>query len=147
MGKQSEEITEESQMIESAKLSLSDLLQRSTKRNVQVGEDVTEKRELMGNKEEPQNETAETVEAEEEEAVHDKKDEEEEGDELKREDSGSDAPVMVEASRDMDVKIAHKKPHHHNILSGVGSKVKHSLAKVKKAITGKSSHPKPTSPK
>lgn len=127
-------------------MSLSDLLQRSTKRNVQVGEDVTEKRELMGNKEEPQNETAETVEAEEE-AVHDKKDEEEEGDELKREDSGSDAPVMVEVSRDMDVKIAHKKPHHHNILSGVGSKVKHSLAKVKKAITGKSSHPKPTSPK
>ncbi|KAI8541427.1 hypothetical protein RHMOL_Rhmol08G0060000 [Rhododendron molle] len=147
MGKQSEEIPEESQMIESAKLSLSDLLQRSTKRNVQVGEDVTEKRELMGNKEEPQNETAETVEAEEEAAVHDKKDEEEEGDELKREDSGSDAPVMVEASRDMDVKIAHKKPHHHNILSGVGSKVKHSFAKVKKAITGKSSHPKPTSPK
>ncbi|KAG5534859.1 hypothetical protein RHGRI_022849 [Rhododendron griersonianum] len=147
MGKQSKEITEESQMIESAKMSLSDLLQRSAKRNVQVGEDVTEERELMGNKEEPQNETAETVEAEEEEAVHDKKDEEEEGDELKREDSGSDAPVMVEASRDMDVKIAHKKPHHHNILSGVGSKVKHSLAKVKKAITGKSSHPKPTSPK
>ncbi|KAE9466446.1 hypothetical protein C3L33_01631, partial [Rhododendron williamsianum] len=147
MGKQSKEITEESQMIESAKMSLSDLLQRSVKRNVQVGEDVTEERELMGNKEEPQNETAETVEAEEEEAVHDKKDEEEEGDELKREDSGSDAPVMVEASRDMDVKIAHKKPHHHNILSGVGSKVKHSLAKVKKAITGKSSHPKPTSPK
>ncbi|XP_058180305.1 uncharacterized protein LOC131298839 isoform X5 [Rhododendron vialii] len=146
MVEQSKEITEESQMIESAKMSLSDLLQRSTKRNVQVGEDVTEERELMGIKEEPQNETAKTVEAEEE-AVHDKKDEEEEGDELKREDSGSDAPVMVEASRDMDVKIAHKKPHHHNILSGVGSKVKHSLAKVKKAITGKSSHPKPTSPK
>ncbi|KAG5534808.1 hypothetical protein RHGRI_022803 [Rhododendron griersonianum] len=146
MGEQSKEITEESQMIESAKMSLSDLLQRSTKRNVQVGEDVTEERELMGNKEEQQNETAKTVEAEEE-AVHDKKDEEEEGDELKREDSGSDAPVMVEASRDMDDKIAHKKPHHHNILSGVGSKVKHSLAKVKKAITGKSSHPKPTSPK
>ncbi|KAF7134977.1 hypothetical protein RHSIM_Rhsim08G0050800 [Rhododendron simsii] len=148
VGKQSEEITEESQMIESAKMSLSDLLQRSTKRNVQVGEDVTEERELMGIKEEPQNETAKTVEAEEA-AVHDNidKKDEEEGDELKREDSGSDAPVMVEASRDMDVKIAHKKPHHHNILSGVGSKVKHSLAKVKKAITGKSSHPKPTSPK
>ncbi|KAI8525258.1 hypothetical protein RHMOL_Rhmol13G0216600 [Rhododendron molle] len=71
MGEQSKEITEESQMIESAKMSLSDLLQRSKKRNVQVGEDVTEERELMGNKVEPQNETAETVEAGEE-AVHDK---------------------------------------------------------------------------
>lgn len=65
---------------------------------------------------------------------------------IKEKSSGSDAPVMVEASRDMDVKTVHKKSHH-NILSGVGSKVKHSLAKVKKAITGKSSHPKPTSPK
>ncbi|KAI8529899.1 hypothetical protein RHMOL_Rhmol11G0010700 [Rhododendron molle] len=72
MGEQSKEITEESQMIESAKMSLSDLLQRSKKRNVQVGEDVTEERKLMGNKVEPQNETAETVQAEEE-AVHDKK--------------------------------------------------------------------------
>nr|XP_043618304.1 reticulocyte-binding protein 1 isoform X1 [Erigeron canadensis] len=57
--------------------------------------------------------------------------------------SCSDAPVMVEASKDMDVKV-HKKSH--NMLSGVGSKVKHSIAKVKKAITGKSFHPKPTSP-
>ncbi|KAF7130071.1 hypothetical protein RHSIM_Rhsim10G0017100 [Rhododendron simsii] len=31
------------------------------------------------------------------------------------------------------------------ILSGVGSKVKHSIAKVKKVITGKSSHPKTSS--
>ncbi|CAL5325291.1 unnamed protein product [Camellia sinensis] len=60
-------------------------------------------------------------------------------------DLGSDAPVMVEASRDMDVKIAHKKSH--NILSGVESKVKHSIAKVKKVITGKSSYPKTASPK
>lgn len=145
MGEKSEEITEDSQKIESAKMSLTDLLQRSTKRNSQVVEDLTEERELMGKKEEPKNATAETVQAEEAE-VHETKDEEEEVDEHKREDSGSDAPVMVEASRDMDVKTVHKKSHH-NILSGVGSKVKHSLAKVKKAITGKSSHPKPTSPK
>ena len=68
-----------------------------------------------------------------------------EGDEHRAQ-SDPDAPVVVEASRDTDVKIAHKK-HHHNILSSVGSKVKHSIAKVKKAITGKSSHPKTTSPK
>jgi hypothetical protein len=53
---------------------------------------------------------------------------------------------MVEASRDIvDVKVASKK--HYNILSGVGSKVKNSISKVKKAITGKSSHPKQHSPK
>ncbi|GFP93451.1 hypothetical protein PHJA_001489500 [Phtheirospermum japonicum] len=56
----------------------------------------------------------------------------------------SEAPVMVDIG-DADAKVAHKKSH--NILSGVGSKVKHSIAKVKKAITGKSSHPKPPSPK
>ncbi|KAI3831332.1 hypothetical protein MKX03_034118 [Papaver bracteatum] len=64
-------------------------------------------------------------------------------DEHVKEDSGSDAPVMVEASDDVDVKPAHKKSH--NILSGVGSKVKHSIAKVKKVITGKSSSHKPSS--
>ncbi|KAK9142522.1 hypothetical protein Syun_011922 [Stephania yunnanensis] len=41
---------------------------------------------------------------------------------------------MVDASRDIDVKLAPKKSH--NLLSGMGSKVKHSIAKVKKAITG-----------
>ncbi|KAI3915779.1 hypothetical protein MKW92_031169 [Papaver armeniacum] len=66
-------------------------------------------------------------------------------DELLKEDSGSDAPVMVEASADVDVKQAHKKSH--NILSGVGSKVKHSIAKVKKVIMGKSSSHKSSSPK
>ncbi|KAL7604180.1 hypothetical protein Lser_V15G20718 [Lactuca serriola] len=55
-----------------------------------------------------------------------------------------DAPVMVEASKDIEVKTPKKS---HNILSGVGSKVKHSIAKVKKAITGKSSPSKPPSPK
>ncbi|KAI3976232.1 hypothetical protein MKX01_019178 [Papaver californicum] len=66
-------------------------------------------------------------------------------DEQIKDDSGSDAPVMVEASADVGVKPAHKKSH--NILSGVGSKVKHSFAKVKKAITGKSSSHKSSSPK
>jgi hypothetical protein len=41
-------------------------------------------------------------------------------------------------------KAAHKKQ---NLLSGVGSKVKHQLAKVKKAITGKPGRTKPESPK
>ncbi|GKA06575.1 hypothetical protein Tco_0685799 [Tanacetum coccineum] len=72
---------------------------------------------------------------------------EEQEDNEDNENSGlcSETPVMVEASKDMEVKV-HKKSH--NILSGVGSKVKHSIAKVKKAITGgKSSSPKPPSPK
>lgn len=57
----------------------------------------------------------------------------------------SGASAMVETSADKDVRVAHKKSH--NILSGVGSKVKHSISKVKKVITGKSSHPKTSSPK
>ncbi|KAL8043802.1 hypothetical protein ABFX02_08G008200 [Erythranthe guttata] len=72
------------------------------------------------------------------------KDDEEESSEQRRPDLGSEAPVMVDMG-DADLKTPHKKSH--NILSGVGSKVKHSIAKVKKAITGKSSHPKPPSPK
>ncbi|EYU44785.1 hypothetical protein MIMGU_mgv1a001189mg [Erythranthe guttata] len=72
------------------------------------------------------------------------KDDEEESSEQRRPDLGSEAPVMVDMG-DADLKTPHKKSH--NILSGVGSKVKHSIAKVRKAITGKSSHPKPPSPK
>lgn len=71
-------------------------------------------------------------------------DEDEEGEEHKKTDSSSDG-VIVEASRDMDVKSPQKK--HHGILSGVGTKVKNSISKVKKAITGKSSHTRPPSPK
>ncbi|KAI9075572.1 hypothetical protein K1719_042478 [Acacia pycnantha] len=61
-----------------------------------------------------------------------------------KEPSPSGLAVMVEIPKDAEEKVKHKKSH--NILSGVGSKVKHSISKVKKAITGKSSHPK-TSPK
>ncbi|XP_011005146.1 PREDICTED: microtubule-associated protein futsch-like [Populus euphratica] len=115
----------------SAKTSLFDMMQSST-RERQVGGDLTEETRAEGEK------TKSNEEKEEEE--------EEEGEEHKKTDSGSDAPVMVEASRDIvDVKVASKK--HYNILSGVGSKVKNSISKVKKAITGKSSHPKQHSPK
>ncbi|KAF3794781.1 hypothetical protein EJ110_NYTH06527 [Nymphaea thermarum] len=61
-----------------------------------------------------------------------------------KQESGSASPVLEEPSGAVDHKPAHKK---HNILSSVGSKVKHSIGKVKKAITGKSSHHKPHSPK
>ncbi|OIW03023.1 hypothetical protein TanjilG_13660 [Lupinus angustifolius] len=53
--------------------------------------------------------------------------------------------VMIKDSQDSDVRVSPKK--HHGILSGVGSKVKHSISKVKKAITGKSSHSKTSSEK
>ncbi|KAK7293422.1 hypothetical protein RJT34_16287 [Clitoria ternatea] len=71
--------------------------------------------------------------------------EDEEGDEFEKISEASSGIVILEDSRDADVKISHKKSH--GILSGVGSKVKHSISKVKKAITGKSSHPKTPSPK
>ncbi|KAJ1277754.1 hypothetical protein BS78_04G027400 [Paspalum vaginatum] len=44
-------------------------------------------------------------------------------------------------------EAAQKARKKQNILSGVGSKVKHQLAKVKKAIVGKPGHTKPESPK
>jgi hypothetical protein len=134
-----EKITEESSSVESAKLSLSDLMQESTKENSQVAKDLTKERHPMLSKTEMQNEEAETTQ------FGKAKTDEEERDEDKRTDPDYDAPVMVEASKDIDVKVAHKKSH--GILSGVGSKVKHSISKVKKALTGKSSHPKTLSPK
>ncbi|CAK9176157.1 unnamed protein product [Ilex paraguariensis] len=138
-----EETTEKSTPMDSAKFASSDLLQESTKATLEVAEHghKTEEKELTISNEKLQADLTETTEVQEPK-TDEEKDEE---DEHKRTDSGSDAPVMVEASRDLDVKVAHKKSH--NILSGVGSKVKHSIAKVKKAITGKSSHPKPHSPK
>jgi hypothetical protein len=98
----------------SAKTSLFDMMQSST-RERQVGGDLTEERRVEGEK-------AKSDKEKEEE-------EEEEGEEHEKTDSGSDAPVMVEASRDIvDVKVASKK--HYNILSGVGSKVKNSISMV-----------------
>ncbi|XVF14049.1 hypothetical protein REPUB_Repub09cG0023400 [Reevesia pubescens] len=133
------EIVQESASADSAKLSLSDLLQKPTRENMQVAERVIEERELTVSKEEPPVEEAETIEAKEAKTDEEK----DEGGEHNKPDSGSDAPVMVEAPRDTDAK-PHKKSH--NILSGVGSKVKHSISKVKKAITGKSSHSKESKP-
>uniref|UniRef100_M1AY92 Microtubule-associated protein futsch n=3 Tax=Solanum TaxID=4107 RepID=M1AY92_SOLTU len=116
----SKEVPEESISRETqAKAALSDLVHVSTKETSKIEEDFAEERE--GN------------------------DREEEGIQKKREVSSSEDPVIVEISRDADIKVPPKK--HQNILSGVGSKVKHSIAKVKKAITGKSSQTKPSSPK
>ncbi|KAK8673487.1 hypothetical protein V6N13_111819 [Hibiscus sabdariffa] len=111
---------EESESADLAKLSLFDLLQRSTRETVQGTKDVIEEREVKVSNEEPPEEEAKT-------------DEEDGGDENSKTESS--------------IK-PHKKSH--NILSGMGSKVKHSISKMKKAITGKSSHskePKPISPK
>lgn len=72
----------------------------------------------------------ETEEAEKAKSGGEEEDAEEE--QKKCDSSGSDAPVMVEACREMEIKTPQKK----SLLSGVGSKVKHSISKVKKAITG-----------
>ncbi|XP_048327501.2 uncharacterized protein LOC107415461 isoform X2 [Ziziphus jujuba] len=110
------------------KLSLSELLQSTTK---VTKRDVIEEKEAKSSKE---------AEGEEEHQGEAQKDDEEGEEHKGSSEPESDAPVIVEASRDIDVKVAHKKSH--SILSGVGSKVKHSISKVKKAITGKSSHSK-----
>ncbi|KAB2075738.1 hypothetical protein ES319_A07G241900v1 [Gossypium barbadense] len=108
------EKSEEPESEDSAKLSLYDLLQRST-RGLQGAKNVIEEKELVVSKEEPPEEEAKT--------------DEDEGDENSKTEPG--------------IK-PHKKSH--NILSGVGSKVKHSISKMKKAITGKSSHSKESKP-
>lgn len=70
--------------------------------------------------------------------------EEEEGrDELEKINTSSSGSTAI--VKYIEVKSSHKKSH--GILSGVGSKVKLSISKVKKAITGKSSQPKTQSPK
>ncbi|KAI8533635.1 hypothetical protein RHMOL_Rhmol10G0024600 [Rhododendron molle] len=59
--------------------------------------------------------------------------------------SGDGCQEIAERSILMDFdKSSQKKSH--NILLVVGSKVKHSITKVKKVVTGKSSHPKTSSP-
>ncbi|XP_047310189.1 uncharacterized protein LOC124913816 [Impatiens glandulifera] len=139
---ESEEVKERFTELEPTKLSLSDLMQKSMRKAPQVTDESIQENELIGDNKEEKSEGTQIKHVEEA-----KTDEEnDEGDEHKGQDSGSDAPVMVEASRDIDIKHTPKKSH--NILSGVGSKVKHSIAKVKKAIIGKSSpHPKPPSPR
>ncbi|KAI4389118.1 hypothetical protein MLD38_001379 [Melastoma candidum] len=57
------------------------------------------------------------------------------------------APLISESSKETLDGKSHKKSHH-NLLSGMSSKVKSSISKVKKVITGKSSsHGKDHSPK
>ncbi|KAJ6845423.1 uncharacterized protein M6B38_286870 [Iris pallida] len=98
---------------------------------LEVTENLLEDRSLSSDEKE-------AVETKETQVYEDKLEDEKEH---KTEESVQDERIVGEA-RDAELKPAHKKSH--NILSGVGSKVKHSLAKVKKAITGKSSHSKAT---
>ncbi|KAK8466728.1 hypothetical protein PHAVU_008G154713 [Phaseolus vulgaris] len=62
------------------------------------------------------------------------------GDEFEKISPSSSVDVISRDSQDTGTKVLHKKSN--GILSGVGSKVKHSISKVKKVITGKSSRPK-----
>ncbi|KAI5341230.1 hypothetical protein L3X38_020504 [Prunus dulcis] len=93
--------------------------------------DTTASKEVQTEEEEEEHENAEEVKIYEETGEN----------EHTNAEPGYDSPVIVEASRDADAKISHKKSH--NILSGI----KHSISKVKKAITGKSSHSKTQSEK
>ncbi|KAK9925353.1 hypothetical protein M0R45_033679 [Rubus argutus] len=116
------------------------LMNESTKERMKVITHLTEEKEPTVSKELQ----ADKEEQEEHENVEEAKtDEEKEDTEHKRTYQGYDEPVIVEASTDTEVKV--KKSH--NILSGMGSKVKHSISKVKKAIIGKSSNSKTQSEK
>ncbi|KAL6011424.1 hypothetical protein ACLOJK_001872 [Asimina triloba] len=135
----SEDSIEELKELDAGKTPLSDLLERSQREKMKLGEGLVQEGHQAGKEDEVQNKQEATGQVEEE------KTDEEEDDDHKKDESGSDAPVIVEAARDVDLKPTHKKSH--NILSGVGSKVKNSIAKVKKAITGKSTHHKSQTPK
>lgn len=144
MGNAVEDSIEEIKASDSEKIQLSDLLQKSTQETLQTAEHFLQERSLVADDDSSQNKQVATVQVEEEK-TYEEEDGDEEKDKHTKDESGSDAPVIVEASRDADLKPSHKKSH--NILSGVGSKVKHSIAKVKKAIIGKSSHQKSASSK
>ncbi|KAM2077149.1 hypothetical protein ACFX1R_024963 [Malus domestica] len=109
---------------------------------MQVGTHTAEEKEATTTSKEQQ---IEEDEEEEHESCEEVKTDEEKGEnEHKNGEPGYDSPIMVEASRDADVNVkvvSHKKSN--NILSGI----KHSISKVKKAITGKSSHSKTKSEK
>ncbi|CAI0455017.1 unnamed protein product [Linum tenue] len=132
--------------INPAKVSLFDMMAKSTRERKVVLEPTEEK--------EPQpavtRDETKAAEAEPEKAKSDnekendeerQEEEQDEGEDQHKNDSGSDGMVIVEASKETEVKVVttpQKKSH--NILSEVGSKVKHSISKVRKVITGKSSH-------
>ncbi|XP_073150236.1 uncharacterized protein [Henckelia pumila] len=136
-------LTEISESTEMDKPSLSGLIQEPVKEVLKVVDHSIDKKEPTTKEEELQAEKSDEVE-QVEAKTDEEKDGEEESCEHQISDLSSDAPVMVDAT-DRDVKVTPKKSH--NILSGVGSKVKHSISKVRKAITGKSSQPKSASPK
>ncbi|GMH23921.1 hypothetical protein Nepgr_025764 [Nepenthes gracilis] len=121
----------------------SDLQQMSAAETYQMEGRLIEKGEPTENNERMQTKEVETVENSktDEEKEEAEEEEEEEGDEHKDNDPDSKAQVMVDAPKDTNIKGTHKKSH--NILSGI----KHSISKVKKAITGKSSHHKTSPPK
>ncbi|XP_073038839.1 LOW QUALITY PROTEIN: uncharacterized protein [Primulina eburnea] len=136
-------LMEMSESTEMDKLSLSGLLQEPMKDVLKVVDHSIDKKEPTTKEEELLAEKS--AEVEQVEVKTDKeKDSKEEPGENQISELSSDAPAMVGAA-DKDVEVTHKKSH--NILSGIGSKVKHSISKVKKAITHKSSHPKSASPK
>ncbi|XP_019086790.1 PREDICTED: centromere-associated protein E-like [Camelina sativa] len=113
---------------EPARKSLSDLIQKVKGTN--KTEDVTTEPHI---EEKPK--TVEEDENDNGDHEHDKDDK-----------TSPDSIVMVEAKDTVSIIKTHKKSH--GLLSGVGSKVKHSISKVKKVLTGKSSHTtKPSSPK
>ncbi|CAL1391730.1 unnamed protein product [Linum trigynum] len=132
--------------INPAKVSLFDMMAKSTRERQVVLEPTEEK--------EPQpavtRDETKAAEAQPEKAKSDNEkehdeeheaEEQDEGEDQHKNDSGSDGMVIVEASKEAEVKVVttpQKKSH--NILSEVGSKVKHSISKVRKVITGKSSH-------
>lgn len=118
----------------SAQISLSEILmEESTKERMKAVTHLTGEKEPTLQVDDEEEEDHENVE----EA---KTDEEKEDFEHRRAYQGYDEPVIVEASRDTEVKVSTKKSH--NILSGMGKSVKHSISKVKKAIIGKSSNSK-----
>ena len=117
-----------------ALVSLSELMQDSKEETKPKAENLSEETEVPKRSKDTENEKPKTDEEKDED------EEEHEEDEEHEESEHPDAPILVQSSKDIDAKVSRKKSH--GLFSGVGSKVKHSISKVKKAITGKSTHSK-----
>ncbi|KAJ7974620.1 titin [Quillaja saponaria] len=126
-----EKLTEEPTLTIAEDTSISNISPREI---LQAAEHPNEEPGPLASKEKVKSQEAEIPLLHEEEKTDREKDGKE-GDNYQKANAGLEAT---------DIKVKHKKSQ--NILSGVGSKVKHSISKVKKAITGKSSHPKTQSP-
>ncbi|KAJ4973123.1 hypothetical protein NE237_006297 [Protea cynaroides] len=133
-----EDVTEEPKLLDTGMVSLCDLL-KSTKDSSHMVAGNTDSAP-PANKGDLQYKEQQIIQGEKDKIMEEETDDGQEEENYHKEmHSGSNLPVLLEVPRNADVKPTHKKSH--KILSGVGSKVKYSIAKIKNVIS--CTHPPP----